>query len=342
MLTNGPTVRALEDAVAGRLGVPHVIAVASCTSGLMLTLRGLDITGPVALPSFTFSASAHAVEWVGGTPLFVEIDEATLTADVDDVRAAADGAAAIMATHVYGTPADVEGLQSVADAVGIPLLYDAAHALGSTRRGTPIGRFGSAEVFSLSPTKIVSGAEGGLVTTRDDALAQAVRIGRDYGNPGNYDTQFVGLNARMSELHAAVALASLAELDERLAARRHTVEVFQAAITDIPGLRMPTLSPGDTSTFKDMTVVVDAPEFGLDAAALTAALSAHGVDSRRYFYPPVHQQKAYAHLLPGRPLPVTERVSAAVLTLPLWAGMPDALVVRLGSLLADLHTAAKD
>lgn len=340
VLTNGPTVRALEDAVAARLGVPHVVAVASCTSGLMLTLRGLEITGPVALPSFTFAASAHAVDWVGGTPLFVEVDEQSLTADVEDVRAVADGAAAVMATHVYGTPADVDGLRAVTDATGIPLVFDAAHALGSTRDGIPVGAFGAAEVFSLSPTKIVSGAEGGLVATHDDALAAAVRIGRDYGNPGNYDSQFVGLNARMSELHAAVALASLRTLDERLDARNCTVGLFRQEIAGIPGLRMPLVPDGSTSTYKDMTVLVDADRFGLSSAELKEALSAHGVDSRRYFYPPVHQQKAYAHLLPGRPLPITDRVSASVLTLPLWAGMPNDLVTRLAELLGDLGAAA--
>jgi dTDP-4-amino-4,6-dideoxygalactose transaminase len=337
-LTNGPTVRALEHALAEQLDVPYVLGVSSCTAGLMLVLRGLQIAGPVAVPSFTFSASAHAVDWVGGTPVFIDIDEHTLTADVADSRKVADGSAAILATHVYGTPADVEGLQAVSDELDVPLIFDAAHALGSTRRGTPIGSFGRAEVFSLSPTKVVTGGEGGIVATRDESLAHAVRVGRDYGNPGNYDTQFVGLNARMSELHAAVALASLSTLDERLAARNRTVELFRSAIAAIPGLRIPGVNDGDTSTYKDLTVVVDAEQFGLTAGELSTALKSHGVDSRRYFYPPVHQQKAYAHLLPGRPLPVTERISAQVLTLPLWADMEDALVLRLADLLADLHS----
>jgi dTDP-4-amino-4,6-dideoxygalactose transaminase len=338
-LTNGPTVRALEEALTERLNVPFVLGVSSCTAGLMLVLRGLEITGPVAVPSFTFSASAHAIDWVGGIPVFIDIDNSTLTACVDDALKVADSSSAIMVTHVYGTPADVDGLQQAAEDAGVPLIFDAAHALGSTRRGVSIGGFGTAEVFSLSPTKIVTGAEGGIVATTDEALADVVRVGRNYGNPGNYDTEFVGLNARMSELHAAVALASLSTLDERLAARNRSVELFRVAIAGIPGLRIPQVGDGDTSTYKDLTVVVDEEQFGLNAGELLVGLKSHGVDSRRYFYPPVHQQKAYAHLLPGRPLPVTERISPQVLTLPLWAGMEDELILRLADLLGQIHTA---
>src|SRR5688500_4255747 len=204
MLTNGPTVRRLEEAVVERCGVAHAVAVASCTSGLMLTYQALGVTGRVLMPSFTFAASAHAVVWAGGTPLFADVDAATMTLDPEAAEELVSEAAAVSATHVYGRPCEVEALQALADAAGLPLVYDAAHALGSSRRGRPIGGFGTVEVFSLSPTKVAVAGEGGLVTTNDAALAEAVRLGRDYGNPGNYDCRFPGLNARMSELHATV------------------------------------------------------------------------------------------------------------------------------------------
>jgi dTDP-4-amino-4,6-dideoxygalactose transaminase len=321
ILTNGPTVRELEERIADRLGVASVVAVSSCTAGLMLVLQALDATGRVVLPSFTFAASAHAVVWAGGEPVFAEVDPRSLTLDPDDAASLVDGASAMTATHVYGTPCDVERLQQIADAAGIPLVYDAAHGLGSQRAGRPIGGFGTAEVFSLSPTKVMVAGEGGLVATNDAALAQTIRLGRDYGNPGDYDCLFPGLNARMSELHAAAALASLVGLDERIAHRGALVAEFRRLTEGLPGLRFPEVAAGDVSTYKDLTLIVEPEEFGLTVPQLAVALRAEGIDSRRYYFPPIHQQKAYAGLPRTRELPVTDALAERVLTPPLWSHM---------------------
>jgi dTDP-4-amino-4,6-dideoxygalactose transaminase len=318
MLTNASTVRELEETVAQRLGVDHVIAVANCTSGLMLTLQALGIHGPVVLPSFTFAASAHAIAWTGGTPRFAEVLPDALTLDPEDALARLDGAAAMTATHVYGTPCQVERLQDVADQAGIPLVYDAAHALGSKRRGVPVGRFGAAEVFSLSPTKVTVAGEGGLVSTDDPELARKIRIGRDYGNPGSYDCEFAGINARMSEMHAAIALHNLASLDERIVLRNALVDRFHGALEGLPGVSWPRVDDGDVSTYKDMTLILDLDHTGLSAQDLAVALSAEGVDSRRYYHPPIHRQRAYAHLR-HEDLPTTDRIAESVLTVPLWS-----------------------
>lgn len=324
LLTNGPTVRELEAAVAERLGVAHVVGVASCTSGLILVLQALGATGRVVMPSFTFAASAHAVAWAGGTPWFAEVSEDALTLAPDHAeRAIAESeekVVAMTATHVYGTPCRTEALQAVADGAGIPLVYDAAHGLGSIRRGTPVGRFGIAEVFSLSPTKVVVAGEGGLVATDDADLARAVRMGRDYGNPGDYDCRFVGLNARMSELHAATALHSLEMLDQALVRRHEHVRTFWAELGELQGVRGPVLDPGDVSTYKDLTLVLDADVCGLSAADLGRALAAEGIDSRHYYAPPIHRQRAYRDL-PPRNLPVTERLARSVISPPLWSHM---------------------
>ncbi|MFW6033591.1 MAG: DegT/DnrJ/EryC1/StrS family aminotransferase, partial [bacterium] len=204
MLTSGPNVAELEERVADALGVAHVVAVASCTTGLMLVLQALDATGPVLMPSFTFAATAHAAAWAGGTPAFADADARSLTLDPDDAAARLAGARALMATHVYGTPCDVERIDKIAADAGVPVVYDAAHALGSKRRGKAVGGFGTAEVFSLSPTKVAPAGEGGLVATHDGGLAEQIRLARNYGNPGDYDCRVAGLNARMSEFHAAV------------------------------------------------------------------------------------------------------------------------------------------
>ena len=340
-LTNGPTVAALEERVAAEIGVSHVVAVSSCTSGLMLVLQALGATGRVVMPSFTFAASAHAVVWAGGSPDFAEVDPRTCTLDPADAAGLVDGASAMTATHVYGTPCDVEALQAVADGAGIPLVYDAAHALGSRRRGVPVGGFGAAEVFSLSPTKVVVGGEGGLVATSDAGMAEACRLGRDYGNGGDYDCRFPGLNARMSELHAALALASLEGLGERITHRGSLVHRFEADVAGVGGLTLAAVAADDTSTYKDLTVIVDPVGFGLTSVELARALRAEGLDSRRYYHPPIHLQKAYAGRWPGRrELPVTEELSSRVLTVPLWSHMTIEQTARVAGAVVRIHESA--
>ena len=341
MLTKGPLMHALEEQVATRLGVAHAVAVSSCTSGLMLVFQALDLGGPVVLPSFTFSASAHAVAWNGAEPSFADCNPRSFQLDPDDASQRLADAGALSATHVFGAPCPAEQLAKIADHAGIPLVLDAAHAFGATRNGRPVGAFGTAEVFSLSPTKVLVAGEGGIVTTGDDGLAEAVRMGRDYGNPGNYDSRFAGLNARLSEFHAAMALESLADLDEHLAARRRLAQRYRAGIAEIPGIRVQEVDHGDESTYKDFTVILDEERYGLSCRALVAALRADGIDTRRYFFPPVHLHQAYAS--DGRdPLPVTSDVAGRVLSLPIYRSLDDQAIDRVVGVLAALHDCADE
>lgn len=324
-LTNGPHVRELERRVAERVGARHAVAVSSCTAGLMLVLRAADLTGDVVVPSFTFMATAHAVSWNGLLPRFADVDRDTLTLSPGSaMRAIGMRTSAILATHTFGTPCDIEALTESARQNGIRLFFDAAHALGSTHRGQPVGGFGDAEVFSLTPTKPVIAGEGGIITTNDEALAEMCRLGRDYGKTKDYDVRFIGLNARMSELHAAVALASLDGLDEWLEQRNEAVGRYREALRSIRGLSFPTVPDGDRSTYKDFTMIVDPETFGLGPAALAEALAEEGIETRRYYSPPVHRTRAYRAMANG-PLPVTDWAADRVLTLPLWPGMMDGL-----------------
>ncbi|MET0577162.1 MAG: aminotransferase class I/II-fold pyridoxal phosphate-dependent enzyme, partial [Ilumatobacteraceae bacterium] len=275
MLTNGAVVRELEARAAEHLQVRHAVAVSSCTAGLMLALQALvERPGPVVMPSFTFSATAHAATWIGATPRFAECGPHDVLLDVDDAARRMDGAVALVATHVFGAPCHPEALEALAAAHGVPLVFDAAHGLGSIHAGRPVGGFGDVEVFSLSPTKLVVAGEGGLVATDDDALAARIRIGRDYGNPGTYDTAFAGLNARMSELHAAVAIESLADLTVHVARRNTLVSRYAAALAGVPGVRLQHVAPGDRSSYKDVTIFVDADELGVDRDVLAGVLRA--------------------------------------------------------------------
>jgi dTDP-4-amino-4,6-dideoxygalactose transaminase len=338
-LTNGGHVQELETLSAEYLGVRHCVAVSSCTSGLMLALRAGEVSGDVVVPSFTFAATVHAAVWNGLRPVFADIDPKTLTLSPKSVRKVMGiGTGGIVATHVFGTPAAVEALQGLARENGVRLVFDAAHAFGSRRKDAFIGGFGDAEVFSLTPTKVVTGSEGGIIATNDDLLAERCRIGRDYGNPGDYDALFAGLSARLSEVHAAIAVESLAGLEERLAERNALAEAYRSALGSVPGLTFPTVSKGDRSTYKDFTVLVDRRAFGMDPVELADALDAEGIETKRYYTPPVHTMKAYrAAAGSNGHLPVTQRISARVLTLPLWNGMTSENAGRVAEAIVRIH-----
>jgi dTDP-4-amino-4,6-dideoxygalactose transaminase len=291
------------------------------------------------LPSFTFSASAHAVAWNGLTPRFVECLPDSFQIDTAHAAASLEGASAILATHVFGAPCDPRRVEDIAREYGIPVVFDAAHALGALADQIPVGSFGTAEVFSLTPTKPLVAGEGGLVATNDSALAETLRMGRDYGNPGDYDTRFAGLNARMSEFHAAMALESLELLDESLERRRFLASLYRGYLGDVPGIELQAFSSRDTSTFKDLTIKVDADKFGIDRDGLALALLAEGVDTRKYFDPPVHRQRAYAHVEHTR-LPVTDAVSRSVLSLPVFPDLHDEQVEKIAEIVRLIHTHA--
>jgi dTDP-4-amino-4,6-dideoxygalactose transaminase len=341
MLTNGPLLRELEDRLAARLGVAHVIGVSSCTAGLMLTIHAIGAREGVVMPSFTFSATAHAAAWNGLTPVFAECDPWTLQLDPADAdsRLSTSNAGAIVATHVFGAPAPVPALTDVAHRRRVPLVFDAAHGLGTMHAGRPVGGFGVAEVFSMSPTKMVVAGEGGIVATNDASLAETVRVGRDYGDPGDYDTAFPGLNARLSEFHAATALVSLEHLDEHIATRRSLAARYTEGLADTAGIRMPAVAAGDVANYKDFTVMFD-EAFGLDRDTVANALDREGIDTRRYFWPPAHRQRAYAHL-PKPDLPVTDGVSRSVLSLPMFGDLREAEVDRVVEALRSIHTNAE-
>ncbi|HEX6420777.1 MAG TPA: DegT/DnrJ/EryC1/StrS family aminotransferase [Acidimicrobiales bacterium] len=324
-LTNGRLVRDLEGLMADRLGVAHVVAVSSCTSGLLLVVQALveGRRGPVVLPSFTFSASAHAVAWNGRRPRFVECHPTSFQMDLAHAEAVLGDAAAIMATHVFGAPCRPVEVEKLAASAGVPVMFDAAHAIGATSGGRAVGGFGDAEVFSLTPTKPMVAGEGGLIATNDTDLAARFRVGRDYGNPGDYDTRFVGLNARMSEFHAAMALESLADLERTLGRRRALAARYVDGLRDVAGVRTQAVPDGDVSTYKDFTVAVDQAEFGIDRDRLVAVLAAAGVDTRNYFDPPVHRQQAHRGDRPVS-LPTTDAVSRRVLSLPIYPDLSEA------------------
>ena len=328
MLTTATHGRELEQVMQERCAVPEAIGMANCTSGLILLLKALDLPagGEVIVPSFTFAATAHAVVWNGLRPVFADCVAADLTLDPASVlRRLTPRTVAIMATTIFGVPPDLDALQEIADARGIPLVLDSAQALSSTYKGRPMGSFGVGEVFSMSPTKVTTAAEGGVVTTRDPLLAEKLRRLRDYGKARDgQDMEFIGLSARLSELHAVVACATLRHVDEYIAHRLDFIGRYQARLGDLPGISFPSVPAGRTTSCNYMVVRVDPSRSPLPRDALYGAFAELGIQTKKYFYPAVHSQTAFAPFHDGVELPAATAASAECLALPLYGHMDEA------------------
>jgi dTDP-4-amino-4,6-dideoxygalactose transaminase len=329
LLTNAALVGRLESAVAERLRVKHCVAVSSCTSGLMMVMRALGLKGEVILPSFTFFATGHAALWNGLKPVFANCATDSWNVSPSDVEKKINSAtSAIIGVHMYGNPCDVTALEAIAGRHGLKLIFDAAHGFGSAYRGIPIGSFGDAEVFSLSPTKLLVAGEGGLVTTNDPQLATAVRAMRNYGDVGAYNPQWLGLNARMSEFNAALALHGLSLVDAKVQRRNYIAGMYTEILSSLPGIRFQKVHPADTNTYKDYSIHVTSEAFGMTRDALAQSLRAENIETKKYFYPPLHQQTLYSsfHEPERNDLSQTEYVADGILSLPIYESLPDETV----------------
>lgn len=331
MLTTHTHGREFEKKVAHYLGVKHCVALSSCTSGLMLVLKGLGLTGEVIIPSFTFPASGHALLWNNLKPVFADIDPHTYTLDPKSVeKRITVRTSAIVATHAFGVVCDVKKLQALARKHNLKLIFDAAHAFGSTVGGVHTGNFGDAEVFSCSPIKVLTAGEGGIVATNDDALATFCRLGRNYGDDGTNNTVFAGLSARMSEFHAAIGLRSLAKLSTNLKNRQSKASYVISRLKKIePRLQFQLIPQGTTTTYYILSVYVDPTVLGYTRDKLFNFFAMHGIATRKYFYPPLHKQTTYQNFSPlKKSLFVTEDVAENVLSLPLYSHISKADVDR--------------
>ena len=239
-LTNdGPYVQAFERRVAELCGVRHCIAMANGTIGLEIMLRAVGMKGEVIVPSFTFVATAHALQWQEIRPVFADVDPVTHTLDPRRVEELiTPRTTGIVGVHCWGTACDVEGLQDVADRHNLALVFDAAHAFGCSSGGRMIGSFGRAECFSFHATKIVNTFEGGAVTTDDDELAQAMRYMRNFGFAGVDRVVHLGSNGKMPEVCAIMGLTSLDSYEDFVAVTRRNWLRYRERLASLPGLRV--------------------------------------------------------------------------------------------------------
>ncbi|WGW06058.1 DegT/DnrJ/EryC1/StrS family aminotransferase [Tropicibacter oceani] len=311
---DGPLVQELERRLCDYLDVPHCVLTSNATAALDLVIHALGLEGEVLLPSFTFISTAHLLHLRKLTPVFCEVGADMMLDPADCAARMTTRTAAIIATHVWGSPCDIDALQALCDDRGIALLLDAAHAFGGRYKGRRLGGFGRAEVFSLHATKAFHACEGGLVTTSDADLAARLRLTRNFGFSGPDRVECAGVNAKMSELHAAMGLANLAGFEDSRAAAMRIHGAYARGLEGLPGLRLKSPPPEEENNHHYLVTEIDAAGFGMDRDALLALLTAENVWARRYFHPGGHRSPP--HLGHSPALPRTEALCARVLLLP--------------------------
>lgn len=316
---DGPYLAEFERRVADIVGVKHCVATCNGTVALEILIRAVGLSGEVIVPSFTFVATAHALQWLGVRPVFADVDPRTHTLDPIAVeRAISPRTTGIIGVHLWGQACDIEGLSAVARRHDLTLLFDAAHAFGCSYRRQMVGNFGAAEVFSFHATKFCNAFEGGAVVTNDDTLAERVRLMRSFGF-ADYDTVLdVGTNGKMSEAAAAMGITSLESIDAFVSTNYRNYARYRDALADLPGVRLLPYDERDQHNYQYVVLEIEEAVAGVSRDQVQAVLWAENVFARRYFYPGCHHHEPYRSSLPqgAPPLPVTERLAREVLCLP--------------------------
>jgi len=316
---DGPYVREFERRIAGTLGVRHAIAVCNGTVALELAVRAAGLTGEVIVPSYTFVATAHALQWQGITPVFCDIDPVTCNINPALVeRLLTPRTTGVIGVHLWGRPCPVEALSEIAERHHLTLLFDAAHAFGCSYKGRMLGGFGLAEAFSFHATKILQSFEGGAVTTNDDQLARKIGLMRNFGFAGYDRVISLGTNGKMSEVCAAMGLTSLEGLTERAAINRRNHRAYRVQLAGVKGLTLLDYDEAEQCNYHYVVLSIDGAKAGLDRDDLLTVLHKENVLARRYFYPGVHRMQPYKETFPnaGLSLRETERAAGRVLVLP--------------------------
>lgn len=325
LTNNGQLVRQLSAELQQYLQVPRIELLANGTLALQLAIKALDVGGEVITTPFSYVATATAIAWQGCEPVFVDIDDKTFCINPDLIEAAiTERTTAILATHVYGYPCDVEKIELIAREHGLKVIYDAAHAFGVKLHGQPLLSFGDASTLSFHATKLFHTAEGGAVVCREESVANRLFLMSKFGHMGEDEYIELGINAKLSELHAAMGLAVLPQVADIIEYRKRCSQCYDE---NLEGCRLgrPQMRPGLEYNYAYYPVVFSSSEVMMRARQ---ALFDAGIGPRRYFHPSLNTLP-YLRTAAQKPCPVSESVASRVLCLPMYNGLEFKDIIRI-------------
>ncbi|ABQ26529.1 DegT/DnrJ/EryC1/StrS family aminotransferase [Geotalea uraniireducens] len=316
---NGPYVQEFERRISDMIGVKNCISMCNGTVALEIAIRSLELKGEVILPSFTFVATAHALQWQEITPVFCDIDPKTHTIDPSCIeKMITPRTTGIIGVHLWGRPCDIEALEEIAASHRLKLLFDAAHGFGCSYKGRMIGSFGSAEVFSFHATKFFNTCEGGAIATNDDDLAGKIRLMKNFGFSGYDNVIYIGTNGKMNEFSALMGLTNLESIDEFIAVNFGNYRCYEQELRDLAGVTLINYDQREKCNYQYVVLEIDESITHVTRDQIVDILRAENVLARRYFYPGCHRMEPYRSYFPHARLvlPETERLANRVLSLP--------------------------
>lgn len=311
-LTNGgPLVNELEIALKRKLNVPHILFTGNGTIALQMAIRALGLTGEIITTPFSYVATVSSIVWEGCTPVFVDIDPESLNIDVDKIEAAiTKKTSAILATHVYGNPCDIDAIRRISHKHKLRVIYDAAHCFGTLYKGKSVFSFGDISATSFHSTKIFSTVEGGALFSKNSGTIKKLSYIRNFGHAGPERFEGLGINGKNSEFHAAMGLANLKYVDEILARRRELSEYYDYALRNLR-VRRPILNQHAHYNYSYYPIIFSSTK-QLEKSIMK--LNNTEIFPRRYFYP-LLTRLPYVKKVK---LPVAEGIAEKVLCLPLY------------------------
>jgi dTDP-4-amino-4,6-dideoxygalactose transaminase len=316
---NGPVVQEFEKRIAETLGVKHALAICNATVAIEIASRALGLKGEVIVPSYTFIATAHSLQWQEITPVFADLDPMTHNLDPAKIeKLITPKTTGIIGVHLWGRGCETEEIDAIARKHNLQVMYDAAHAFGCSHGGRMLGNFGRCEVFSFHATKFINSFEGGAVTTNDDELADKIRLMRNFGFDGYDKVIYLGINGKMNEICAAMGLTNLEAIDEIIAINRRNYEAYHRCLVGVPGISMIDYDPAERCNYQYVVIEVDSKVCASNRDEIVEALHAENIIARKYFWPGCHRMEPYRTLQPnaGLLLPETERIASRVMVLP--------------------------
>ncbi len=346
-LTNdGVLHKELERRLAEYLNVEQISLFCNGTIALLVALHALRInSGEVITTPFTFPATAHVLYWNRIRPVFCDIDEKTLNLDPKRIgELISPDTKAIMGVHVFGTPCDVEAIQTIANTHGLQVIYDAAHAFGVSYKGRPILQYGDVSMLSFHATKLFTTGEGGALVCQTEAQRKRINYLKNFGIADEETVVGPGINGKMNEFQAAFGLLQLDMVDGEIARRKTVDEIYRKGLKDIPGITLLEVMPNIRPNHAYFPILVDKQRYGLSRDELYTVLKRFNVFTRKYFYPLCSHFSCYSALPSAAPakLPVAERIASQVLCLPMYGSLTEEVVQTIAALIKELHRAGPD
>jgi dTDP-4-amino-4,6-dideoxygalactose transaminase len=310
LTNNGQMLQNLESKLVEFLGAKHFYFCANGTITLQIAIKVLGLKGQIITTPFSYVATTNAILWENCEPVFVDIDSNTFCINADLIESAiTNETVAILATHVYGLPCDVEKIARIADKYGLKVIYDAAHAFGANYKGKSLLTYGDISSCSFHATKIFHTVEGGCLVTGDDTIGRAIYLMRQFGHEYD-DYYFAGINGKNSEMHAAMGLAMLPDLSAIFARRKEICDEYNSSLS-VPGLRKVSSPPELEPNYAYYPIIFEDED---SLSRTVSALNREQIMPRRYFYPSLNTLP----FLEYQPCPVSEKIANTVLCLPLY------------------------